>query len=90
MLRLYFKHVKKTQLKKQYRVLLELLYRVRVSAGLKQSDLAKRLGVPQSFVSKVESGERQLDIVELHEMCQAIGISLSSFVEEFERLTNES
>jgi len=55
-----------------------------LEAGLRQEDLAKRLGTPQSFVSKYESGERRLDLVEVRRICQAIGVSLSDFVRLFE------
>lgn len=40
-----------------------------------QQDVASGLGRPQSFVSKYESGERQLDVVEFVEVCRAIGAS---------------
>jgi transcriptional regulator with XRE-family HTH domain len=43
--------------------LLELLRRIRLDAGLRQVDLAERLGQPQSFVSKYELGERRLDLL---------------------------
>jgi transcriptional regulator with XRE-family HTH domain len=42
----------------------EMLRDARTKSGLRQSDLAQRLGVPQSFVSKYESGERLLTLVE--------------------------
>ena len=62
----------------------ELLRKVRADAGLRQEDLAKRLGVPQSFISKYESGERRLDFVEVRSVCKAIGLSLGDFVRMFE------
>ncbi|MDZ4069069.1 MAG: helix-turn-helix transcriptional regulator [Tabrizicola sp.] len=49
---------------RQHRVLIEELKRVRKQAGMTQSVLAERLGVAQSFVAKVEAGERRLDVVE--------------------------
>jgi transcriptional regulator with XRE-family HTH domain len=61
-----------------------LLRQVRMDAGLRQSDLAKRLSQPQSFVSKYESGERRLDLVELRQICQAVGIPLARLVKKFE------
>jgi transcriptional regulator with XRE-family HTH domain len=64
--------------------LLELLRQVRIEAGLRQVDLAKRLHQPQSFVSKYESGERRLDLLELNRVCKACGISLVNFIERFE------
>jgi transcriptional regulator with XRE-family HTH domain len=61
-----------------------LLRSIRHEAGLRQTDLAERLGQPQSFVSKFESGERRLDLIELRQVCSAIGISLEEFVRRFE------
>lgn len=64
--------------------LLELLRQVRNEAGLRQVDLAKKLHQPQSFVSKYESGERRLDLLELNQVCKACGILLVKFVERFD------
>jgi transcriptional regulator with XRE-family HTH domain len=65
--------------------LLTLLRQIRLDAKLRQVDLAKRLGQPQSFVSKYESGERRLDILELRSLCKAVGITLEQFVVELEQ-----
>ncbi len=70
---------------RQQERLQRLLRQVRRDAGLRQSDLAKRLGQPQSFVSKYESGERRLDLLELRQICEAVGISLAEFVRRFEK-----
>ena len=56
-----------------------------MSAGLKQSDLADMIGAPQSFISKIESGERRIDLIELRTLCNALGSSLEDFVIEFEK-----
>jgi len=61
-----------------------LLIEARESAGLTQTALAKKLKRPQSFVSKYESGERRLDLVELQQICQALKISLTEFAKRFE------
>ncbi len=37
----------------------------RRSAGLTQVEVANKLGKPQSYVSKCESGERRVDVLEL-------------------------
>ena len=57
-----------------------LLRHVRIEAGLRQVDLAAKLGQPQSFVSKCESGERRLDLLELEQVCICCGITLVDFV----------
>jgi transcriptional regulator with XRE-family HTH domain len=67
--------------------LLALLRQMRRAAGLRQADLARKLRQPQSFVSKYESGERRVDILELREICAALGVSLTEFVR---RLDEES
>ncbi len=67
------------------RVLLSLLREMRREAGLRQADLAERLGKPQSFVSKVESGERRLDVLELREVCVACGVTLEGFARRLEQ-----
>lgn len=69
----------------EYRAFLTLLRRVREEAGLTQVDLANRLGVTQTYVSKCERGDRRIDVLELAHMCVAMGISLSSFTARLER-----
>ncbi len=85
-----FEFVKKTLNKKEYKVFLEQLYRLRLGSGLRQSDLADTIKSPQSFISKVESGERRLDIIELREICVSLGSNLKEFINEFEKALNES
>lgn len=67
------------------RRLTALLRVTREAAGLRQTDVAEALGEPQSFVSKYESGERRLDLIELKQVCAALGVTLTSFVKDFER-----
>lgn len=55
-----------------YTRLLDQLVLARKSAGLKQQELAGRLGRPQSFVSKFERAERRLDVIEFLLVCRAI------------------
>jgi len=62
-----------------------LLRQVRVAAGLTQEEVAQRVDRPQSFVSKYETGERRLDILELREVCRALGVTLPDFVARLER-----
>jgi len=76
--------VKKADHDTEHRRLCALLRSYREDAGLRQVDIAKRLGVAQSFVSKYESGERRLDLVELGEVSRALGITLTDAVARFE------
>ncbi len=73
-----------------YTLFLELLRDARQRAGLTQEEVALHLGNTQSFVSKCERGERRLDIVEVREICKAIGVSLSSFVADLEEALDKS
>lgn len=70
---------------REYRVLVRLLRELRVEKGVTQVELAARLKIDQSLVSKVERRERRLDIAELRRVCVALGVPLAEFVERFER-----
>ena len=78
--------MKKNLYTQRQRILLDLLRETRKEAGLRQDDVAKRLGRPQSFVSKYESGERRLDILELYDICKAMGLTLNDFVEKLQAI----
>ena len=64
----------------EYQQLCALLKQLRQEAGLTQAQVAERLDVPQSFVSKYEAGERRLDVIELRHVAQAIGTTLEAVV----------
>lgn len=64
----------------RYRRFLVLLRRARHDARLKQTEVAAALGRPQSFISKCESGERRVDIVELSELATLYGKPIRFFV----------
>ena len=63
---------------------LHLLRGARIRAGVTQVELARKLKVHQSFVSKIELGERRVDLVELGRICDVLGLSLTAFVESYE------
>ena len=56
---------------------------------MRQVDLADRLGQPQSYVSKYEAGERRLDLLELRQVCNVLGISLEAFIRRLESALDE-
>jgi len=66
-------------------VLLDHLKEMRKEAGLSGPEIQRRLKRPNSYVSKVESGEKRLDILELREYCQACGVSMVDFVHSLEK-----
>ncbi len=64
---------------REHEKLQELLREIRREKGFSQVGLANRLGRPQSYVSKYESGERRLDVVEVWEICRALGTPFEEF-----------
>lgn len=77
--------MKKSIHREEYVVLRRLLRQAREGADLTQEELADRLKVNQTFVSKSECGERRVDVIELRLICSAIGISFLQFVEDLEK-----
>jgi len=71
--------------RKQQKALLSLLKELRQEAGLTQVEMAQALGKPQPFVSYYESGARRLDLLELRQVCEVLGISLVNFIKKFEK-----
>jgi transcriptional regulator with XRE-family HTH domain len=69
---------------------LELVARLRSAreqSGISQTQLAARLGKPQSYISKVENGEKRLDIIETMTLCIALNIGLEQLLpNDFKRL----
>lgn len=63
--------------------LVSLLKKIRIEARLTQAEVAKRIGQTQSYVSKYESGEQRLDLLELEAVCKAVGIPLTEFVRRY-------
>src|SRR5437588_278252 len=68
----------------QYQCFLRELRRAREMAGLTQSEVAERLSEPQSWVSRVESGETRMHLIEFRAYCQAIGVNPVEFMETLE------
>src|SRR5437867_13326009 len=66
----------------EYVQFLRRLRQARTEAGLSQAEAARRLGKPQSFVSKCESGERRVDYVELRMFVRLYGVPMTFFDED--------
>lgn len=56
------------------------LREARLRTGLRQVDVALKLGKPQSYVAKVESGERRLDLIEVIDLCQVVSLDLTGLI----------
>lgn len=76
--------MQKSIFSREQEVLQNLLRQLRREAGLRQADLAERLEKPQPFVSRYEKGEKLLDLVELRQVCQALGTTLPDFIQRYE------
>ncbi len=58
----------------EHRAFCALLVAARRKAKLSQTEVAARLGKPQSYVAKYEGGERRLDVVEFIAVCDALAV----------------
>jgi transcriptional regulator with XRE-family HTH domain len=60
----------------------ELLKEARLERELRQIDVAESLGRPQSYVAKVENGERTLDFIEVLDYCKALRLEATTLVKK--------
>ncbi|UVT15543.1 MAG: helix-turn-helix transcriptional regulator [Nitrospira sp.] len=65
---------RKSSFSAEYKHFCHLLRLARKDSGLTQNDVAKRLKRPQSYVSKYESGERRLDVIEFLRVSRVLGV----------------
>ncbi len=70
---------------KEQEILSKLLREVRLEAGLTQWELAEKLGHSQNYVHKFETGDKRVDILELRDICKAVGIGSVEFIERLEK-----
>jgi len=64
----------------RYQIFLGKLHQARLEAGFTQLEVAQRLGKPQSYISKCESGERRVDFIELLDFSKQYKKPLEYFV----------
>lgn len=65
---------------KDYKEIIEHLKTARVEAGFSQQEVADKLNKPQSFISKIESGERRLDVGEIKRFATIYKKDISFFI----------
>jgi transcriptional regulator with XRE-family HTH domain len=69
-----------------YAIFLELLIETRTRAGITQKQqLGNELPFEQPSISKMERGERRVDLIEMRLICEKLGTTLGEFVKELER-----
>jgi transcriptional regulator with XRE-family HTH domain len=65
----------------KYKIMLKKLVEARNESGMSQTQVAKKLSKPQSYISKCESGERRIDVIELTGFAQLYNKTLDYFIE---------
>ena len=65
---------------KDYKEIINRLKQARVDAGFSQQAVANKLNKPQSYVSKIESGERRLDVAEVKKFAEIYKKEVSYFI----------
>lgn len=63
-----------------HKAIVKAFIEARTDAGILQADLAKRIGRDQSFVSRIETGQRRLDILEAFVIARAMGYDPAEFL----------
>lgn len=64
----------------EYQRVITALKNARKARGITQAQLAEALGKPQSFIAKVENGERRLDVVEFVHLARLVGLEPSEII----------
>jgi transcriptional regulator with XRE-family HTH domain len=70
----------KTIHSKRHKRLVELVTAERKNAGIRQVQLAKKLKKSQTWIARLEGGERRLDVIELIDLAEAIGFDAPALV----------
>ena len=65
---------------KDYKEIINRLKQARVNAEFSQQTVAAKFGKPQSYISKIESGERRLDVVEIKKFAKIYNKDISYFI----------
>ena len=74
--------MKKGIYSKAHKKIVEKLKQARKEAGLDQQEVARQLGKTQSYVSKLESGQRKLDILQIKELAEIYHKKITDFIED--------
>lgn len=64
----------------QYRLIIDRLKKARIDAGLNQAEVANLIGKPQSHISKIETYQRRVDILELKVLAKLYGVDIDEII----------
>ncbi len=78
--------MQKTLTTQRHKTLIGWLIEYREQAGITQAQLAKRLGEYQSFVARLESGQRRLDVIELLRLAKILGFDALTVLKQLKRI----
>lgn len=70
----------------EYRLMINLLRSKRENANITQKQLSEKLNLKQAMISKIETCERRIDVIELRHYCNAIEISYVEFIIELNKI----
>ena len=82
-----FTNMDKSIYNNEYRSLISKLRELRVKKQLTQVQLAEKLGVDQTLISKIETCERRLDVIELKNICSALNEPFVEFIASLQEKT---
>ena len=69
----------------KYQVFREMIVKIRKDGDITQVQLAKELGKPQSYISKIENGERRIDFTEFIEIASILKIDTQQFIKTYQK-----
>lgn len=72
----------KTIFSKDHKALIEKLKKAREGAGLDQTEVARKLKKSQSYISKIESGQRRINLIQLRELADVYKKDLAFFIKK--------
>lgn len=73
---------------RRHDVLIRYLIEKRRETGLKQAELAEKMRVYQSFIARMESGQRRVDVVELIKLSKILGFDPTEIVNKLSKITD--
>ncbi len=71
----------------RHKLLVDFIVSKREAAGLTQTQLAEKLGEYQSFVARLESGQRRIDVIEFLDLAAKLGFDPAKAIRQIGQMT---